>query len=151
METLDKDLRSIQEVRDLIKKAKEAQAKLAVMTQEQINAIVKAVADAGYKHREKLAKMANEETGFGRWQDKIIKNSFASKHVYASIKDMKTVGVLKDDKAHKVMEVAVPVGVIAGLIPSTNPTSTVIYKALIALKAGNSIVFSPHPNALKSI
>lgn len=151
METLDKDLRSIQEVRDLIKKAKEAQAKLAVMTQEQIDAIVKAVADAGYKHREKLAKMANEETGFGRWQDKIIKNSFASKHVYASIKDMKTVGVLKDDKAHKVMEVAVPVGVIAGLIPSTNPTSTVIYKALIALKAGNSIVFSPHPNALKSI
>ncbi|MCY9756964.1 acetaldehyde dehydrogenase (acetylating) [Paenibacillus alvei] len=151
METLDKDLRSIQEVRDLIKKAKEAQAKLAVMTQEQIDGIVKAVADAGYKHREKLAKMANEETGFGRWQDKIIKNSFASKQVYASIKDMKTVGVLKDDKAHKVMEVAVPVGVIAGLIPSTNPTSTVIYKALISLKAGNSIVFSPHPNALKSI
>ncbi|MCU6339539.1 acetaldehyde dehydrogenase, partial [Enterobacter quasiroggenkampii] len=84
METLDKDLRSIQEVRDLIKKAKEAQAKLAVMTQEQINAIVKAAADAGYKHREKLAKMANEETGFGRWQDKVIKNSFASKQVYAS-------------------------------------------------------------------
>ncbi|UNK16855.1 acetaldehyde dehydrogenase (acetylating) [Paenibacillus sp. N3/727] len=151
METLDKDLRSIQEVRDLIKKAKEAQAQLADMTQEQIDAIVKAVADAGYKHSEKLAKMANEETGFGRWQDKIIKNTFASKHVYESIKDMKTVGVLKEDKVHKVMEVAVPVGVIAGLIPSTNPTSTVIYKALIALKAGNSIVFSPHPNALKSI
>lgn len=151
METLDKDLRSIQEVRDLIKKAKEAQAKLAAMTQEQIDAIVKAVADAGYANREKLAKMANEETGFGRWQDKIIKNAFASKQVYDSIKDMKTVGILKDDQAHKVMEVAVPVGVIAGLIPSTNPTSTVIYKALIALKAGNSIVFSPHPNALKCI
>lgn len=151
METLDKDLRSIQEVRNLIKKAKEAQAKLAEMSQEQIDAIVKAVADAGYEHREKLAKMANEETGFGRWQDKIIKNAFASKNVYEWIKDMKTVGILKDDKANKVMEVAVPVGVIAGLIPSTNPTSTVIYKTLIALKAGNSIVFSPHPNALKSI
>ncbi|KKO51742.1 acetaldehyde dehydrogenase (acetylating) [Paenibacillus sp. DMB20] len=151
METLDKDLRSIQEVRNLIKKAKEAQAKLAEMSQEKIDAIVKAVADAGYEHREKLAKMANEETGFGRWQDKIIKNAFASKNVYEWIKDMKTVGILKDDKANKVMEVAVPVGVIAGLIPSTNPTSTVIYKALIALKAGNSIVFSPHPNALKSI
>lgn len=151
MEVLDKDLRSIQEVRDLIKKAKEAQVKLAAMTQEQIDAIVKAVADAGYEHREKLAKMANEETGFGRWQDKIVKNAFASKQVYESIKDMKTVGVLKEDKENKLMEVAVPVGVIAGLIPSTNPTSTVIYKALIALKAGNSIVFSPHPNALKCI
>lgn len=151
METLDKDLRSIQEVRNLVKKAKEAQAVLAAMPQDQIDAIVKAIADAGYEHREKLAKMANEETGFGRWQDKIIKNAFASKHVYESIKDMKTVGVLKDDKANKVMEVGVPVGVVAGLIPSTNPTSTVIYKALISLKAGNSIVFSPHPNALKSI
>ncbi|OAB38344.1 acetaldehyde dehydrogenase (acetylating) [Paenibacillus glacialis] len=151
METLDKDLRSIQEVRNLIKNAKEAQAKLAVMSQEQIDAIAKAIADAGYEHREKLAKMAYEETGFGRWQDKIVKNAFASKHVYESIKDMKTVGVLKEDKANKIMEVAVPVGVVAGLIPSTNPTSTVIYKALISLKAGNSIVFSPHPNALNSI
>ena len=152
METLDKDLRSIQEVRNLIKNAKEAQAKLAVMSQEQIDAIAKALADAGYEHREKLAKMAYEETGFGRWQDKIVKNAFASKHVYESIKDMKTVGVLKEDKANKIMEVAVPVGAaVAGLIPSTNPTSTVIYKALISLKAGNSIVFSPHPNALNSI
>ena len=151
METLDKDLRSIQEARNLIKKAKEAQAKLAVMTQGQIDAIVKAISDAGYNNREKLAKMASEETGFGRWQDKIIKNSFAAKHVYDSIKNMKTVGILKEDKTNKVMEVAVPVGVVAGLIPSTNPTSTVIYKALISIKSGNSIVFSPHPNALKCI
>ncbi|WP_232698628.1 acetaldehyde dehydrogenase (acetylating) [Brevibacillus daliensis] len=151
METLDKDLRSIQEVRTLIKKSKEAQVKLAAMSQEQIDAIVKAIADAGYKNRVKLAKMANEETGFGRWEDKIIKNAFASKHVYESIKDMKTVGILSEDKVNKVMEVGVPVGVIAALIPSTNPTSTVIYKAMISLKAGNSIVFSPHPNALKCI
>lgn len=151
METMDKDLRSIQEARNLIKKAKEAQAKLAVMTQVQIDAIVKAISDAGYKQSEKLAKMASEETGFGRWQDKVIKNNFAAKHVYESIKKMKTVGILKEDKTNKVMEVAVPVGVVAGLIPSTNPTSTVIYKALIAIKAANSIVFSPHPNALKCI
>ena len=151
METLDKDLRSIQEARNLIHKAKEAQAKLAVMTQEQIDAVVKAIADAGYNNREKLAKMANEETGFGRWQDKIVKNAFASKNVYESIKNMKTVGILTDDKTNKVMQVAVPVGVVVGLIPSTNPTSTVIYKALIALKAANSIVFSPHPNALRCI
>ncbi|PEX93268.1 acetaldehyde dehydrogenase (acetylating) [Bacillus cereus] len=151
MEMYDKDLRSIQEVRHLVKKAKSAQRKLATMSQENINKIVKAIADAGYKHREKLAKMAYEETGFGRWQDKILKNSFASKHVYESVKDMKTVGVINEDKEKKIMEVAVPIGVIAGLIPSTNPTSTVLYKAIISLKAGNSIVFSPHPNALKCI
>ncbi len=151
METWDKDLRSIQETRNLIKKAKEAQAKLAVMTQAEIDAIVKAIAEAAYNHRERLAKMANEETGFGRWQDKVIKNAFASKHVYESIKHMRTVGILMDDKTNKVMQVAVPVGVVAGLIPSTNPTSTVIYKALISIKAANSIVFSPHPNALKCI
>ncbi|AIG26996.1 MULTISPECIES: acetaldehyde dehydrogenase (acetylating) [Brevibacillus] len=151
MEVLDKDLMSIQEVRTLIKKAKEAQAKLASMTQAQIDSIVKAIADAAYENREKLAKMANEETGFGRWQDKVVKNAFASKHVYEEIKDLKTVGILNEDKEKKTMEIGVPVGVVAGLIPSTNPTSTVIYKAMIALKAGNSIVFSPHPNALRCI
>ncbi|WP_232699518.1 acetaldehyde dehydrogenase (acetylating) [Brevibacillus daliensis] len=151
METLDKDLRSIQEVRNLIQKAKDAQEKLVTMSQQQIDAIVKAIADAGYKHRVQLAKMANEETGFGRWEDKVIKNLFASKYVYEWIKDMKTVGIIGEDKVKKVIEVAVPVGVVAALIPSTNPTSTVIYKAMIALKAGNSVVFSPHPNALKCI
>lgn len=151
MELLDKDLVSLQEVRCLIKKAKEAQMKLAEMNQEQIDKIVKAIADAGYENAEKLAKMANEETGFGRWQDKIIKNQFASKIVYETIKDVKTVGIIKDDKENKVMEIAVPMGVVAGLIPSTNPTSTVIYKAMMALKGANTIVFSPHPNAKKAI
>ncbi|MBF0777600.1 acetaldehyde dehydrogenase (acetylating) [Streptococcus cuniculi] len=147
----DKDLVSIQEVRNLIRKAKRAQEELAQMSQEQIDTIVKVVAKACYDERERLAKMAAEETGFGRWEDKVLKNALASKGILEEIKDMRTVGILSDDKENKVTEVAVPVGVIAGLIPSTNPTSTVIYKALIALKAGNSIVFSPHPNALKSI
>ncbi|MEG2109261.1 MAG: acetaldehyde dehydrogenase (acetylating) [Clostridium sp.] len=151
MELLDKDLLSLQEVRTLIKDAKEAQKKLSNMSQEQIDRIVKAIADAGYENAEKLARMANEETGFGKWEDKVIKNVFASKVVYESLKDTKTVGIISEDKENKVMEIGVPVGVVAGLIPSTNPTSTVIYKAMISLKAGNTIVFSPHPNAKKAI
>lgn len=148
---LDKDLKSIQEVRDLIKAAKRAQAELATFSQQKIDDIVKAVAKAAYDHRKELAKMANEETGFGIYEDKILKNAFAAKSVYEGIKDMKTIGMISDDPVKKVTEYAVPVGVIAGLVPSTNPTSTVIYKSLIALKAGNAIVFSPHPNALKCI
>lgn len=151
MTLVDKDLLSIQETRDLIRKAKAAQKELANMSQEQIDTIVKVVAKACYDERVRLAKMANEETGFGRWDHKVIKNATASKILLENIKDMKTVGILREDKVNKVMEVAVPVGVVAGLIPSTNPTSTVMYKALIALKSANAIVFSPHPNALKSI
>ena len=148
---MDKDLMSIQEVRDLIAKAKLAQKKLGEMNQSEIDRIVKAICDSGYNNAEKLAKMAEEETGFGKWQDKIVKNTFASKAVYEYIKDLKTVGIINEDKDKKLVEVAVPVGVIAGLIPSTNPTSTAIYKAMIAVKAGNSIVFSPHPMAKKCI
>lgn len=151
MELLDKDLISIQEVRNLLKLAKEAQKELAQMSQPQIDRIVKAISDAGYQHATKLAKMANEETGFGKWEDKIIKNVFASKIVYEAIKDEKTVGIIAEDKQNKTIDIGVPVGVVAGIVPSTNPTSTVIYKAMISLKAGNSIVFSPHPNAKKSI
>lgn len=151
MELVDKDLRSIQEVRTLIKEAKVAQETLATLSQQAIDHIVEVVAKATYEDRERLAKLANEETGFGIWQDKVMKNAFASKYVYEYIKDMKTVGVVNDDPVKKITEVAVPVGVVAGLVPSTNPTSTVIYKSLIALKAGNSIVFSPHPNALNAI
>lgn len=151
MGLVDKDLRSIQEVRILLNEAKEAQKILAGLSQQQIDRICLSVSEETYAQREKLAKMAYQETGFGIWQDKVIKNSFASKSVYEYIKDMKTVGVIQEDVENKITEIAVPVGVIAGLIPSTNPTSTVIYKALIALKAANSIVFSPHPNALSCI
>lgn len=151
MNLTDKDLLSIQETRNLIKQAKVAQRELAKLSQEEIDLIVKTMAKSAYANRIKLAKMAHKETGFGRWQDKVLKNAFASRDVLNAIKDMKTVGVINKSEEAKYMEVAVPVGVIAGLIPSTNPTSTVIYKALISVKAGNAIVFSPHPSALESI
>lgn len=147
----DKDLVSIQETRLLLKNAKKAQVELAQMSQCQIDTICKAIKDAAMINLERLAKMANEETGFGVVEDKIIKNYFASQVVYESIKEMKTVGIVSSDEVKKIFEVAVPVGVVAGLIPSTNPTSTVIYKALIAIKAGNAIVFSPHPTAKNCI
>lgn len=151
MELVDKDLKSIQEVRLLLKTAKEAQKILSTFSQEKIDSIVKAMAEAGMRHAEKLAKMANEETGFGIWQDKVIKNIFGSMGIYDEIKNQKTIGILKEDKENKIIEVGVPVGVVAGIIPSTNPTSTVMYKAIISIKAGNSIVFSPHPGAKSCI
>lgn len=151
MQLNDKDLVSIQEVRNLIKKAKEAQEKLAEMTQEQIDKIVKAISDAGFDNAEKLAKMASEETGFGKWQDKILKNTFAARSVYESIKDIKTVGIISENAELQTMDIGVPMGVVAGIVPSTNPTSTVIYKAMISLKGANSIVFSPHPGAKNCI
>ncbi|MFV0555793.1 MAG: acetaldehyde dehydrogenase (acetylating) [Lactovum sp.] len=147
----DKDLLSIQEVRQLLKKAKEAQKILAEYSLVEIDNLVREISERTLENRVKLAKMAAEETGFGRFEDKIIKNIFASKTVYDSIKDMKTIGILNEDLEKKVIEVAVPVGVVAGIIPSTNPTSTTIYKAMISIKAGNAIVFSPHPGAARSI
>lgn len=151
MELADRDLISIQEVRTLVKRSKIAQAKLAKFDQDQINKIVKAIADATSENASRLAKMANEETGFGKWEDKIVKNTFASQGVYEYIKDKKTVGIISENPKEKTMDIATPMGVVAGLIPSTNPTSTVIYKTLISLKSGNTIVFSPHPNAKNCI
>lgn len=142
---MDRDLLSIQQVRDLIKAVKEAQKEFATFSQERIDRVVEAISMEVRKHSERLAKMANEETGFGKWQDKIIKNKFASEFLYDYIKDMKTVGIL--NQTETLMEVGVPMGVVAALIPSTNPTSTAIYKVLISLKAGNGVVVSPHPNA----
>lgn len=148
---VDKDLKSIQEARHVIAAAHKAQDIYKSFSQGQVDAVIDKMTIAVEKEAEKLAKLAKEETGYGRWQDKVIKNQFASKVVYEKIKDLKTVGIIKEDTVNKVVEVAVPVGVIAGLIPSTNPTSTTIYKALIALKAGNGIVFSPHPSARNCI
>lgn len=147
MELYDKDLLSIQEVRCLIRTAKEAQVKLADFSQQEIDAICAAMAKAGCENAVRLARMANEETGFGRVEDKVIKNEFGSIGVYNAIKDLKTVGIISESPENKVFEVAVPMGVIAALIPSTNPTSTVFFKALIAVKSGNAIIFSPHPSA----
>ena len=148
---LDMDLQSIQEVRDLIRDAKKAQEVFGTFDQRQVDQIVKAIAEACVANAERLAKMAVEETGFGVWQDKVLKNLLGSTITYESIKDMKTIGVIHEDGAKGIMEVGVPMGVIAALIPSTNPTSTVMYKTLISLKAGNAIVISPHPGAKNCI
>ena len=145
---LDKDLQARQEARRLAILAQQAQEVLAKMSQQQLDKIVEAVARAFSAAATELAALAVRETGFGNVEDKTVKNEFASKTVLSAIRDMKTVGVLKEHPGEKLWEVGVPVGVIAGIIPSTNPTSTVCYKAMIALKAGNAIVFSPHPKAI---
>lgn len=151
MKLIDKDLMSMQEVRELVGNAKEAQKELSRMDQAQVDRIVKSIADAGVRNAKRLAQMAQEDTGFGVVDDKIVKNVFASRGVYEHIKDMKTIGELRRDEEKGLRVIAVPVGVIAGLIPSTNPTSTAFYKAEIAIKSGNAIVFSPHPTALRAI
>lgn len=151
MQLYDKDLLSVQEVRELVERAKAAQQELSEKSQQEVDAIVKSIADAGVRNARRLAKLAHEETGFGVEADKVIKNVFASRDVYEHIKDMKTIGELGRDEERKIRTIAVPVGVIAGLIPSTNPTSTALYKSEIAIKAGNAIVFSPHPNARNCI
>ena len=138
-------------MRDLVEKAKAAQQELAQKSQAEVDAIVASIAKAGVRNAERLAQMANEDTGFGKVTDKVIKNIFGSQMVYEHIKDMKTIGILDRDEANKTYTIAAPVGVIAGLIPSTNPTSTAFYKSEISIKAGNAIVFSPHPSALRSI
>jgi len=148
---MDKDLESIQQVRDLVAAAKAAQGILATASQEELDRYCLAVKDACVEAAERLAKMAVEETGFGVWQDKVLKNILGSRLTWESIKNLKAVGILSEDKVRGITEIGVPLGVIAALIPSTNPTSTVMYKTLIALKAGNAIVISPHPNALGCI
>jgi len=151
MQLYDKDLLSVQEVRELVEKAKAAQVKLSKLGQSEVDEIVKSIAEAGVRNAKRLGIMAHEETGFGVAADKLIKNVFASKMVYEAIKDLKTIGEIKRDDEKKMRSIAVPMGVIAGLIPSTNPTSTALYKAQIAIKAGNAIIFSPHPTARNSI
>ena len=145
---LDKDLQARQEARCLAKKADEAQKKLARMSQQQLDTIVEAMANAFSAAAAELAQMAVKETGFGNAADKTTKNKFASETVLQAIKPMRTVGVLTEDPKEKLWQIGVPMGLIAAIVPSTNPTSTVCYKAMIALKAGNSIVFSPHPKAI---
>ena len=145
---LDKDLQARQQARDLARQAEQAQKSLAQMPQEKLNAIVQAVADAFSKAAPELAELAVRETGFGNVADKITKNEFASKQVWDAIREMTCVGLLKENPQEKLWEIGVPVGVIAAIVPSTNPTSTVCYKAMIAIKSGNAIVFSPHPKAI---
>ena len=125
---LDRDLQSIQEVRNLVSRAKCAAAQLASYSQEQLDAICEAIASACAQQAEPLARMAVEETGFGRWEDKVLKNQLGSTMVWEHIKNTRVVGILRDDPTQKVIEIGVPMGVVAALIPSTNPTSTTMYK-----------------------
>src|SRR4051794_6389598 len=147
----DRDLVSIAEARALARRAKQAWLELAEFSQDRIDAIVDAMAAAATPCAEMFARLAVEETGYGVVEDKIQKNLFSSQKVYQFIRPMKTVGVIARDEARRVTEIAEPFGVVAAVVPSTNPTSTAIYKILISIKARCSIVLSPHPAAVRCI
>jgi acetaldehyde dehydrogenase (acetylating) len=149
MANYDYDLQSIQETRDLARAGEAASKTLATYTEEQIDRILRSMVRAAEENSARLAKMAVEETGFGKVEDKIFKNHMAATMVYENMKDMKTIGVIHEDTVNRVIEIAEPVGLVMGIVPSTNPTSTAIYKSLICMKARNGIVFSPHPSAVK--
>ena len=146
---MDSDLASIQEARDLAAAAFEAQKMWAKATQQQVDAVCAAMAEAGFHASERLGRLASEETGYGVPAHKKLKNEFGSRMVWDSIRDLKSVGVVREDTARRIFEIAWPVGVVAGLVPSTNPTSTVFAKALMAVKARDAIVFAPHPSAAR--
>src|ERR671936_1881136 len=147
----DRDLTSIAEARALARRAKQAWLELAEFDQTRIDAIVDAMAAAATAQAEAFARVAVEETGYGVVEDKIQKNLFSSQKVYNFIRPMKTVGVVARYDDRRVVEIAEPFGVVAAIIPSTNPTSTAIYKILISLKARCAIVISPHPAAVRCI
>ena len=147
----DKDLASVSEARALARAARQAQALLAEFSQEQIDAIVTAMAEAITPHTDALARLAVDETGYGVVADKVQKNLFASRQVYEFILPIRTVGVVNRIEDKKIVEIAEPFGVVAAVVPSTNPTSTAIYKVLIALKARCAVVISPHPSAVRCI
>ena len=145
----DQDLRSIQEVRAKIALAHEAFLKYREYTQEQVDQIVDRMAAAARAHSESLARLAVEETGYGNVRDKVAKNLLNSDLLHRVIRPMKTVGIIREDREQGIVEIAEPVGVVAAILPTTNPTSTAIYKSLISLKSRNAIVLSPHPRAIR--
>ena len=129
---------------------REAQSLFATYTQEQVDKIFLAAASAANKARISLAKMAVEETGMGIVEDKVIKNHYAAEYIYNTYKDTKTCGIIEEDAAFGIKKIAEPIGLIAAVIPTTNPTSTSIFKTLLALKTRNGIIISPHPRAKNS-
>lgn len=148
---IDNDLLSIQEARILAENAREAQKLLAAFSQEKLDEIVDHMAEEVGKYAKELAVMSQDETDYGVWQDKYIKNRFVCEYLREKLKGMRCVGIIgKDDTAHT-MDVGVPMGVLAALCPATSPVSTTIYKALIAVKSGNAVIFSPHPRAKNTI
>ncbi len=150
MTTEQKQVLTLDDLDALLDRVHAAQNQYATFSEEKVDAIFKAAATAANKMRIDLAEMAVEETGMGVLEDKIIKNHFASEYIYNKHKGVKTCGIIKRDKVNGTKIVAAPLGVIAGIVPTTNPTSTAIFKSLIALKTRNGIVFSPHPRAKKS-
>jgi len=145
----DQDQVAVQQAREKVARAYAAFQKYRLFSQQQIDAVVEAMAEAGRANARRLAEMAVQETGYGNVKDKIAKNLLNADLLARTIRGMKTVGVLRQIPEDKIIEIGVPCGVVAAIVPCTNPTSTVIYKALIALKAGNTIVFSPHPRAVR--
>src|SRR5690348_144229 len=143
----DKDLVSIQEVRSKVEKAWTAAQKYRAYGQEQVDAIVERMAAAARAHARRLAEMAVEETGYGNARDKLAKNLLCADLLPRRMRGLKTIGVIRELADERVVEMAVPVGVVAAILPTTNPTSTAIFKTLISIKAGNAVVLSPHPNA----
>ncbi len=144
-----KSVESVEMLEEIIAKAREAQKVFSTYTQEQVDKIFLAAASAANKQRIPLAKFAVEETGMGVVEDKVIKNNYASEYIYNAYKNTKTCGVIEEDKEYGIKKVAEPIGLIAAVIPTTNPTSTAIFKCLIALKTRNAIIISPHPRAKK--
>ena len=149
MQDFDFDLQSIQAARELARRGKVAANQIAEFTEEQIDRILRHMVEVAEANGEQLARMAVEETGFGIVEDKVYKNHMASGLLYEQIRDQKTIGIIDVDEKLQTITIAEPVGLLMGIVPSTNPTSTVLYKSLIALKARNAIVFSPHPAAAK--
>lgn len=139
------------ELNEFVQGAASAQKKFEEFSQQQVDAVVAAMADEAERNAEELARMAVEETGLGRAEDKTVKNLLASRNIYEYIKDMKTVGIIKSYPDLGIDEIASPVGVVLAIIPVTNPTSTAIYKALISLKSRNGVLFSPHPSAVNCV
>jgi len=137
------------QVSEIMEKALRAAAVFSQLDQKHTNRIIRAVYEAGFNNRIKLAKMAYEETGLGNWKDKVIKNVLATQFVYEDIKNLKTVGIISENEESGIVEIAQPLGPIFALIPVTNPTSTVMFKILIALKTRNPIIIGPHPKAIK--
>ncbi len=138
---------NVAELNELVARVKKAQREYANFTQEQVDKIFRAAALAAADARIPLAKMAVEESGMGIVEDKVIKNHFASEYIYNAYKDEKTCGILSEDDTFGTITIAEPIGLICGIVPTTNPTSTAIFKALISLKTRNGIIFSPHPRA----
>ena len=146
---MDKDLASIQEARDLVAAAHEAWQTWGHASQEEVDRVCAAMAEAGYRASERLGRLAQEETGYGVAAHKKIKNQFGSRTVWESIRQLRTAGVIRHDPARRLYEIAWPMGVVAALVPSTNPTSTAFFKCLIAVKARDAIIVAPHPAAAR--